>query len=87
MERPAPTRRRRTHPQASRPCIGLILSPGSCLTEWLIGRPGNADKPSRREVEVTPDFVDFTVEDVFVVGYGIDHAEAHRHLPWIGSID
>jgi hypoxanthine phosphoribosyltransferase len=45
------------------------------------------DKPSRREVEITPDFVGFTVEDVFVVGYGIDHAEKHRHLPWIGTID
>ena len=45
------------------------------------------DKPSRREVEVTPDFVGFTVEDVFVVGYGIDYAEEHRHLPWIGTID
>lgn len=45
------------------------------------------DKPSRRQVEITPDFVGFTVDDVFVVGYGIDHAEAHRHLPWIGKID
>jgi len=45
------------------------------------------DKPIRREVEMTPDFVGFTVDDVFVVGYGIDHAEDHRHLPWIGKVD
>jgi hypoxanthine phosphoribosyltransferase len=45
------------------------------------------DKPSRREVEVSPDFVGFTIDDVFVVGYGIDFAEQHRHLSYIGSID
>ena len=45
------------------------------------------DKPSRREVEVEPDFVGFTIDDVFVVGYGIDLAEQHRHLPFIGTIE
>lgn len=45
------------------------------------------DKPSRREVEVEPDFVGFTIDDVFVVGYGIDFAEQHRHLPYIGIIE
>ena len=45
------------------------------------------DKPSRREVELTTEFVGFTVGDVFVVGYGIDYAEQYRHLPYIGTID
>jgi len=45
------------------------------------------DKPSRREVDVEPDFVGFTIEDVFVVGYGIDLADRHRHLPYIGTLD
>lgn len=45
------------------------------------------DKPSRREVEVTADFVGFTVDDVFVVGYGVDDAEKYRHLPYIGKVD
>jgi hypoxanthine phosphoribosyltransferase len=45
------------------------------------------DKPSRREVEVEPDFVGFRIDDVFVVGYGIDFADQHRHLPYIGTID
>jgi len=45
------------------------------------------DKPSRREVEAEPDFVGFTIDDVFVVGYGIDLAEQHRHLSYIGTID
>ena len=44
------------------------------------------DKPSRREVENTADFVGFTIPDVFIVGYGIDWAERYRHLPFIGRI-
>ena len=45
------------------------------------------DKPRRREIEVAIDFVGFTVGDVFVVGYGTDHAEKYRHLPYIGTLD
>ena len=45
------------------------------------------DKPSRREIEINADFVGFEVDDVFVVGYGIDYAEAYRHLPYLGKVD
>jgi hypoxanthine phosphoribosyltransferase len=45
------------------------------------------DKPRRREIEVAIDFVGFTVGHVFVVGYGTDHAEKYRHLPYIGTLD
>ena len=45
------------------------------------------DKPSRRELEISVDFVGFVIEDVFVVGYGIDFAEQYRHLPYIGVVD
>ncbi len=45
------------------------------------------DKPSRREVAVTTEFVGFSIPDVFVVGYGIDYADQYRHLPYIGTID
>ena len=45
------------------------------------------DKPSRREVEVAIDFVGFTIDDVFVAGYGIDFAERYRHLPYIAAVD
>ncbi|MEM7021659.1 MAG: hypoxanthine phosphoribosyltransferase [Pseudomonadota bacterium] len=45
------------------------------------------DKPSRRKVDLTVDFVGFTIPDVFVVGYGIDYAEQYRHLPYIGKVD
>jgi hypoxanthine phosphoribosyltransferase len=45
------------------------------------------DKPSRREVETPVDFRGFTVEDVFLVGYGIDFAQDYRYLPFVGAID
>jgi len=44
------------------------------------------DKPAQREVAVAIDFVGFTIGDVFVVGYGTDHAEKYRHLPYIGVV-
>jgi len=45
------------------------------------------DKPARREVTVDVGFVGFTIEDVFVAGYGIDYAEKYRYLPYIGIVD
>jgi len=45
------------------------------------------DKPQRREIEVTIDFVGFSIGDVFVVGYGTDYAEKYRHLPYIGIVE
>lgn len=44
------------------------------------------DKPSRRRVEVPVDYRGFTIEDKFVVGYGMDYAEAYRNLPYIGYV-
>lgn len=42
------------------------------------------DKPSRREVDVEPDYTIFTIDDIFVVGYGLDCNEKWRNLPYIG---
>jgi hypoxanthine phosphoribosyltransferase len=39
------------------------------------------DKPSRRQVPVTIDYLGFTVPDKFVVGYGLDWDEKFRNLP------
>jgi hypoxanthine phosphoribosyltransferase len=44
-------------------------------------------KPSRRRVEVPVEYVGFTIEDRFVVGYGLDHDDRYRNLPYIGVID
>ena len=43
-------------------------------------------KPSRRKVDVTVDYIGFTIEDHFVVGYGLDYAEKYRNLPYIATL-
>lgn len=45
------------------------------------------DKPSRRRVQVPVDYVGFTIEDSFVVGYGLDVAGKYRNLPYVGIYD
>jgi hypoxanthine phosphoribosyltransferase len=45
------------------------------------------DKPSRRQVPVTIDYLGFTVPDKFIVGYGLDWDERYRYLPEICYID
>ncbi len=41
-------------------------------------------KPARRRVEVKVDYLGFTIEDRFVVGYGLDYDGRYRNLPYIG---
>lgn len=43
-------------------------------------------KPSRTRVPVDIDYLGFTVEDVFVVGYGLDHAQKFRNLPYLAVL-
>jgi hypoxanthine phosphoribosyltransferase len=44
-------------------------------------------KPARLRVQVPIDYLGFTIEDRFVVGYGLDFAERHRNLPYIGVVE
>ena len=37
-------------------------------------------KPSRRLIEVKVDYTGFTIDDLFVVGYGLDYNEKYRNL-------
>jgi hypoxanthine phosphoribosyltransferase len=55
-------------------------SPRSLRTACLLS------KPSRRKTDVKVDYIGFTIEDRFVVGYGLDYAEQHRNLPYIAVI-
>jgi hypoxanthine phosphoribosyltransferase len=41
------------------------------------------DKPARRTVSVTADFVGFTIDSHFVVGYGLDYNQRYRNLPGV----
>ncbi len=45
------------------------------------------DKPDRRVVEMIPKYTGFTIEDKFVVGYGLDYAQQYRNLRYIGYIE
>ena len=56
-------------------------APGPLRTACLLS------KPSRRKVDVKVEYIGFTIEDRFVVGYGLDFGEKYRNLPYIGVIE
>jgi hypoxanthine phosphoribosyltransferase len=43
-------------------------------------------KPDRTRVKIAIDYLGFTIDDHFVVGYGLDHDEKWRNLPYIGIV-
>jgi hypoxanthine phosphoribosyltransferase len=43
-------------------------------------------KPARARVPVNIDYLGFTIEDVFAVGYGLDCAQRYRNLPYVGVL-
>ncbi len=45
------------------------------------------DKPSRRVENISPDYTGFTIDDVFVVGYGLDAGNKYRCLPYIAVLE
>lgn len=65
----------------------------SHLAEYLKLKGANSvrtctllDKPSRREVDFTPDYTGKIIEDKFVVGFGLDYNEMYRALPYVGVL-
>ncbi|ARC53376.1 hypoxanthine phosphoribosyltransferase [Candidatus Riesia pediculischaeffi] len=44
------------------------------------------NKPSKREAEISIEWIGYSIKDHFVVGYGIDYAQRYRHLPYIGYV-
>jgi hypoxanthine phosphoribosyltransferase len=44
-------------------------------------------KPARTRIDVPIDFLGFTIEDKFVVGYGLDWGQRYRNLPFIGVVE
>lgn len=70
---------------------GLTLN---YLQDYLSARHVNSlrlctllDKPHRRKTEVKADYIGFTIEDEFIVGYGIDCKEQYRNLPYIAAVE
>jgi hypoxanthine phosphoribosyltransferase len=43
-------------------------------------------KPSRRKVDLPIKFVGFEIPDRFAIGYGLDHAERYRNLPYVAAL-
>lgn len=65
----------------------------SYLTEYLKLKGAKSvktctllDKPSRRKVDFTPDYVGIEIPDEFAVGYGLDYDERYRALPYVGVL-
>lgn len=52
-------------------------NPASLRTACLLS------KPTRRKIDVKVEYIGFSIEDKFVVGYGLDYAEQYRNLPYI----
>ena len=44
-------------------------------------------KTGKQEVDLRPDFVAFDIPDEFVVGYGLDHNDAYRNLPYLACLE
>ena len=44
------------------------------------------DKPSRRKVDFTADYIGREIPNAFVVGFGLDYAEKYRNLPYVGIL-
>ena len=59
----------------------MKMKPKSLKTVCLL------DKPSRRVVDIKPEYVGFEIDDSFVVGYGLDCDEQYRDLPYIAVIE
>jgi hypoxanthine phosphoribosyltransferase len=73
-----------------------ILESGRTLSfakQWLLDRGAASvhlcvllDKPHKRVMPIEAEYVGFTIEDQFVVGYGLDYAGFYRELPFIGVL-
>ena len=57
------------------------MRPKSLITCTLL------DKKARRKVNIDPDYSGFVVDDLFVIGYGLDYDQKYRNLPYIGVVE
>jgi len=45
------------------------------------------DKPSRRQIDISPDYVGYEIPDVFIVGYGLNYGKYYRNTPYIFTFE
>lgn len=44
------------------------------------------DKPERRQLELVPDYIGFTIPNKFVVGYGLNYGDHYRNIPYVFAV-
>lgn len=64
------------------------------LKEYLLARNPKSlkictllDKPERRVVEIEAEYIGFSIENKFIVGYGLDYNQLYRNLPYISYLE
>lgn len=64
------------------------------LKEYLMARNPKSlkictllDKPERRVADVKADYIGFSIENKFIVGYGLDYNQMYRNLPYISYLE
>lgn len=45
------------------------------------------DKPARRVIDLKPEYIGYTIDDLFVIGYGLDYDQRYRNLPYISYLE
>jgi hypoxanthine phosphoribosyltransferase len=45
------------------------------------------DKPSRRVADIKADYIGFEIDNLFVVGYGLDYDQKYRNLPYVSYLE
>ena len=56
------------------------MSPKSLIEVTLL------DKKARRKIDIQPTYSGFVIDDLFVIGYGLDYDQKYRNLPYIGVV-
>lgn len=64
------------------------------LKEYLAGRNPKSikictllDKPSRRVAPIEADYIGFSIDNLFVIGYGLDYDQKYRNLPYVSYLE
>jgi hypoxanthine phosphoribosyltransferase len=45
------------------------------------------NKPSRRKIDLKPDYIGFDIPDIFIVGYGLNYGNYYRNMPYIFTFE